>query len=123
MLKALWWTSTVLYMAIIYYFSSMSSLKSPVSFPHADKVAHAIEYGILSILLYFALRSTSRFSPRLVFFIAFSITLLFGFSDEVHQFFVAGRNCSGGDLVADGLGGYLFLVVIRYFHEKSEKPT
>jgi len=123
MIKALWWTSSILYMAQIYYISSLSGIKPPVSFPLIDKFAHAIEYGILSVLVYFALRSTFILSARLIFFLAFSIALLFGISDEVHQLYVAGRNASGEDLIADAAGSYLFLVAIRYIREKREKPA
>lgn len=43
-----------------------------------------------------------------VFAITFAI--LFGITDELHQFFVPGRDCSGLDVFFDGVGSCLILM-------------
>jgi VanZ family protein len=48
------------------------------------------------------------------------VPLLFGFSDEYHQSFVAGRSSEFLDLVADGVGGLVVGLVwfIRWGRER-----
>jgi VanZ family protein len=121
--KFFWWTSLIIYMALIYYSSSLSEIKPIIPWPYTDKLVHAVEYGIFSVLIYFALRSTFLISSRSIFMLAFSLTLIYGLSDEIHQLYVPGRNCSGRDLLADGVGSYLSLMVIRYFLDKGLDRT
>jgi VanZ family protein len=94
----------VAYAGLIFYLSSRSSL--PVSLPRffgADKVAHFVEYGILGFLLVRALAGYKVALHRAVW-VAITLALAYGISDEVHQAFTPGREPSVWDVVADLLG-------------------
>ncbi len=87
----------------------------PPGIPHMDKVVHAVEYGILAVLLARAVRLTSlTASLPLVFAIALYFAVFYGVTDEFHQSFVPGRSADFDDLLADTIGaaiaaaGYLF---------------
>lgn len=82
----------------------------------ARKTAHVTEYGILSILLWRALRKPERgqrqpwrWSNAVL---ALVITAVYCASDELHQAFVPNREASFGDVALDTLGGTLGLGVI-----------
>ena len=94
MLKA--WAPPALYAGFIFFLSSQSSFPMvPAGLWDFDKVIHAIEYSVLAALLLRASRSVP---------LAFCATVLYGISDEVHQYFVPGRSASAYDAVADALG-------------------
>lgn len=81
----------------------------------SDKVAHLIEYGILSYLLTRALRGTSpgRHPGRMAVVVVL-ITSLYGAFDEFHQSFVPFRTVDPLDVLADAAGAalvQLFLVL------------
>lgn len=90
-------------------FSSIS--KPPrllLLFPHSDKVTHSIEYAVLGFLLLRALHSTKTglagFNLRAM---AVILAIIYGITDELHQYFVPGRFMEFADLLSDGWGAYL----------------
>ncbi len=96
--------------------SSVPNLKAPVKEIAFDKFFHVLEYIPFGILVTRALILERGInSIKKVYFCAFTLSFLYGLSDEVHQLFVAGRYCSWGDIVADCIGGifgiglYIFL--------------
>ena len=88
--------------ALLYYLSSQRAF---VVHRHGwDKVAHFAAYGVLAVLWIRALHggfSPLRARPTLA---AVALTGLYGASDELHQYFVPGRDSSGYDLLADLAG-------------------
>jgi VanZ family protein len=90
-------------MATLFAFSSVPARRLPVGpIWSYDKVLHAIEYAVLSALLFRALEGPTT---RVV--LAVLIAALYGVSDEVHQSFTPGRDVSGWDMVADAVGAVL----------------
>lgn len=86
----------------IFFLSHQPSLKVvPPLFPNQDKVLHMAEYFLLYMAL-FMNRDIFRGSHR--FALMFAVGALYAVSDEIHQSFVPGRDCSAGDLLADVLG-------------------
>ena len=102
----IYWIISLLYMGMIFLFSSFPPpIKTP-SFSFADKLAHVLAYGLLASLIYFALeKSRVDFHP---IFIPFLVASLYGVSDEIHQYFVPGRNADVFDALANALGGFIF---------------
>ncbi len=97
------WTVTISYMALIFYFSSLSK---PIKYelPYGvDKVIHLIEYAILGFLIGYSLKNSGIRRYVLVGWIAASIC---GITDEIHQSFVPMRDASVFDVFADGLGSF-----------------
>ncbi|MBE0584100.1 MAG: VanZ family protein, partial [Desulfofustis sp.] len=96
-----------LVMGIIFLMSAQpgDSLQLPFFFFGADKIAHALAYGLLAAVTLIALPVQLRSDrPRQAAVIAWLVCLCYGLSDELHQSFVPGREASFGDLLADGIG-------------------
>ncbi len=100
------WLPAIFVYGLVWYGSSLpgSSLQEH-SFFEYDKVLHLLEYTVVGLSLAWALRHRlSRgwggFAIRLL-----AIGILWGLSDEIHQYFV-GRDASLLDLLAD-TGGLL----------------
>ena len=98
-----------LVMGGIFYLSHQSgdSLSLP-DIVNIDKFLHCGAYTVLGLAFLFALPPQWRHRhPFLAGCSVVLFCLLYGASDEFHQSFIPGRNCSGADLVADGVGGCL----------------
>lgn len=105
------WTPPLLIAIAIVWLSSQTHYPGGLSLPPPlDKVAHASAFGALAFFLELALRGTRHDLPmyrrHLWIFLAVA---LFGVSDEWHQSFVPGRDCSAGDWLADVIGAALGL--------------
>lgn len=106
---------TLCYASLIFI---ISSFPLPVSVERggADKTLHVIEYSILGFLTLSCFKNRNLF-PILLF--AFLISSLYGISDEVHQYFVPGREFSIYDIAANSVGS-LFGVLINFkFYRKG----
>ena len=104
-------TLTLLWMALIFWLSSIPDLKS--SLPSWQdfvlrKLAHATEYAILYILW---LKSLGASKKRML--IAAAISLVYAMTDEFHQGFVHDRVASPIDVLIDS-GGVLIGYVLMY---------
>ena len=105
-----WWPAT-LWAAAVIAVSSIPRLRVPFKmFPHADKLAHGLEYALLGVLLVFGLAREPRtraWRPLLWVLAAFVVIAAFGALDEWHQSAVPGRDMSGWDWLADVAGALL----------------
>ncbi len=98
----------LLYCLLIFWLSSQSDPGRLSSFVVPDKIAHILEYsgfGFLLLRMLIFLNPERDVVQHLIW--VFSGALLYGLSDEIHQYFVPGREFSWMDLLADGAGGYL----------------
>lgn len=75
-----------------------------------DKKMHLIEYGLLTYLLFDALRY--RFTAVSVYILSLVLTTLIGVLDEILQYFAPGRSFDLEDLSSNVLAGILMLVLI-----------
>jgi VanZ family protein len=102
----LFWLPVAVYMAAIFYFSSLH--QAPLPADVSDKYAHALAYAGLGLL---TTRASARGLPaRITWRIALTavaIATAYGASDEFHQRFVAGRSADIRDLYADMTGAAL----------------
>jgi VanZ family protein len=107
----------LLYMALIFYVSSLQKISPPsIGFGFEDKFYHFGEYALLSIFLYIALLSYRNQSIQdKIHIIAIVIACVFAGTDEIHQYFVPGRESTVGDLAADCLGAIAAQVGIWYY--------
>lgn len=107
----LYWLPALAVMALIFVLSSQSGLR--VSEDAAvDKpfriTGHLLAFGMLSASLLLALSQGRR--PRLsLALIAFTLTMLYAASDELHQSFVPDRTGRVDDLVVDTIGALVGL--------------
>jgi VanZ family protein len=103
------WAPVLAYMALIFVLSSMPD--APLPSDVSDKSAHMSGYIVLGLL---AVRAVHGGLPARVTLrgalAALAITVGYGASDELHQWFVPGRTADVFDLLADATGGAIALV-------------
>ncbi|NSW90255.1 MAG: VanZ family protein [Firmicutes bacterium] len=137
------WVVVVLYLAMIFYFSSQDGTKSHkvssellqylkflvVLIPERiqrylsgtyrnmefilRKAAHFTEYFILSFVFYRAM-VISEVRVKKSMIVTLVFCFLYAVSDEVHQVFVPGRAFAVGDIIIDTLGAALGIIVIFF---------
>jgi VanZ family protein len=109
------WDPVFVYMGIIIYMSSIPKPLIPgivyygisqiVATHQTNYVLHFIEFFMFSFLFSVACRHSKHSIFRSHHYIlGLIIGILFGISDEIHQFFVPGRVCALTDIFADSLG-------------------
>ena len=108
----LYWIPTVAYMGLIFYLSSLPGRGIPSRIP--DSLLHLAEYFILMFLAIISFsRGIFRPAGKKIYVYAFLLTVLYGLSDELHQFLTAGRHPSLKDWIFDILGALLGAVFYR----------
>jgi VanZ family protein len=100
-------------MGLIFYLSSIPTEIKLSSFSAFDKLSHMIAYGILASLIYLTL-TEMNVRGRHLLALAFGISFLYGVSNEINQYFLSWRDADGLDVVANGVGAFSFLTVLRY---------
>ncbi|HEX7402152.1 MAG TPA: VanZ family protein [candidate division Zixibacteria bacterium] len=110
------------YALLIFIVSAIPQIPPPLGFKWGDKVAHLLEYGIFSFLLFLAFYTSGKeFLKRHVFFLSVLIGMVYGLTDEIHQKFVPGRDCNIYDFLADCLGIIAVQVVLWMYLRKRKK--
>ena len=97
-----------LWMALIFYLSSVPGLKTGVASLAWEivlrKIAHLGEYSILAFFIWRIFKDVWRMKTFKAGVSAFVFCLLFAVSDEIHQFFVEDRAGKMIDVFIDGFG-------------------
>ena len=104
-------------MGIIFYLSHQpaGTIQLPLVYG-LDKILHACIYGVLGLSTCFVFPPRVwRHKPALVSGGVVFFCLLFGISDEIHQSFIAGRDSSGADVLADLVGAFIGVALYRHF--------
>lgn len=100
------WLPALGLMTLIFVLSSQSGLKisedAGVDRP-LRTLAHFTAYALLAAALLFAISGSNSVSARAAL-VALIVAVLYGLSDEIHQAFVPDRTGQLKDLVVDGLG-------------------
>jgi len=93
-------------MALIFVLSSFpppqAAREVPIYFN--VKLIHIIEYGVLNLLVYWAISRTSSMTYGWRASYSVAITVLYGLTDELHQVFVPGRSGQLIDIFANLIG-------------------
>ena len=107
----------LIWMGIIFYLSSIPSLKSGASVIFVEiilrKIAHLMEYAILAFLIFriFFINKQCLFLKSLL--ISLLIIFLYSVGDEVHQLFVEDRAGKIIDVGIDLIGGIIGLLIAK----------
>lgn len=72
-----------------------------------DKITHALAFGLLAALAYFAVRVGHRARPPVAALLAWLVATAYGGADEIHQSFVPTRQPDWYDWMADATGAFL----------------
>lgn len=122
--RRIWaWGPSIVWMVVIFSLSSRSSL--PLLLPGLPdwivrKLGHVVEYAILAVLLWRALRLVG--CPKRPAAAAFSIAVLYAVSDELHQTFVPGRHGTPLDVMIDAGGAIVGLTAAQLWLDMSRAP-
>ncbi len=101
------WILVIIWMGVIYFWSSIPSLNSGWGIWDfiLRKIAHMTEFAILTALLIRAVRPTwGGLSIKRMAWLAALGALLYAISDEIHQTMVVGREGTIKDVAIDGIG-------------------
>lgn len=104
------WLPAIFWMILIFFLSSRPSVKvseSPVLDFLFFKGLHLFEYGALFFLIYRASKASFNFPVSKTIFLAFTLTLIYAISDEIHQLFVPTREGRIQDIFIDSLGAFV----------------
>ena len=119
------WGPAAGYMAVIFILSSFPigvrlSL-GPITF--IDKLIHAVEYGILCLLLFRGLRSgRNRRAYLWAPLAALLLSGLYGATDEWHQSFT-GRDAAVADWLADTVGATAMAAALTIYAAVHKEPA
>lgn len=108
----------ILSMGLIFFFSHQpgtgANWEPPFWYVVERKSAHVFEYAVLTLLsfrFFWLVYSKESFSRVLLLSGVFS--LMYGATDELHQFFIFGRGAHLQDVLVDGLGiGLMSLILL-----------
>ena len=108
-----------IYCALIFFESSHQiPYKVDQKIPGIDKVTHAAMYGGLAAIVSLGMRRSRReWSAKAQFYVPIVFAMIYGMSDEIHQYFVPGRSFDPWDELANTAGATLaqyYLVVRRW---------
>jgi VanZ family protein len=96
----------MLYCSGIFFLSSLSKPPDAVSWI-PDKIGHLILYTGLGWLAAREIQQNAVGSSKWIWIGSAIFCLLYGITDELHQYFVPGRSPEIGDLLADTAGGFV----------------
>ena len=76
------------------------------------KTGHFLEYLVLGVVLCLTTRSFGK-KRRVPLWIPWAVGTAFAVTDEIHQYFVPGRSCELRDVVIDGCGVAVGVLIVR----------
>ncbi len=126
MIRFIYKIPAILYSILIYFLSSIPQGNFPkLRLLDFDKIIHLVEYLFYGCTLLLAFsRSKSEKVIKNSTSLSIITGLLYAISDEIHQLWVPGRDCSILDFTADAvgllLGIFLFHKLIQYRVEKED---
>lgn len=106
-------------LAIIYFSHQPSAPKILGDFNFQDKILHLLAFFVYGNLTWFMLFKLGLKKKKLIFF-TLLWGMLFGASDEIHQYFIPGRYSEFADWVADSLGVILSLLMLKLVNFANE---
>jgi VanZ family protein len=118
----------VAWAALIFALSAVPGESYPPHPGFLNVVAHFCEYAILAVLLVVSLHGPKR-KLWLSAVIAIAVASLYGSSDELHQYFVPGRDSSPLDWLADSIGALagaiaaIFVISLKAVKRSREKDA
>lgn len=110
----------------IFSFSSFPGDSLPdLSFEFSDKIIHFTIYLILTISFFIAIYNSSKknFLNRSPVIYSLIIAILYGATDEIHQYFVPNRSCDIWDFVANAVGALIAGYFIYIYLRKKQNNT
>lgn len=120
------WLPVIIWAGIIFWLSSIPNLKTNLEYDFIlRKIAHTVEYFILTLLLYRAFKGSFNMGIFHLFIYPVTLSFFYAVSDEFHQSFVPARSASIRDVLIDTIGILGFYIVITIFavNQKNKTPV
>jgi len=117
------WLPVILWAGLIFHLSSGTvPLASAIYWQDfaVKKTGHVLLFGVLSILVYRALR-VNKIDRKRAAILAVALTTFYGATDEFHQIFTQGREARVRDVFFDGGGAALVVLIAYYLPSKLSK--
>ena len=106
------WLPVVIYMAAIFYGSSISDPPVPSDVP--DINLHLVAYfGLMMVVARAVCGGAWAQLTNAALAISWCITVAYGASDEWHQMYVPHRHAELRDLAADAIGAFVAAVLLK----------
>lgn len=117
------WLPAAVWAGTLFWLSSRSAgPQIPGWFLLHDKITHAVAFGLLAALAYFAVRVGHRARRPFAALVSWLVATVYGGADEVHQAFVPNRQPDWYDWLADATGALiavLSLALIGFVSRRS----
>ncbi len=84
--------------------------------PLLHNSAHVVVYAVLGALMLLALHGLRHRTP-----VAWGLTSLYGFTDELHQSYVPSRIASVGDVLSDAFGAVLGIALALWLWQNDSR--
>mgnify|MGYP001606221535 CR=1 FL=1 len=98
------WLPVVVWMGVIFIFSSIPNLKTDLKEDFLlRKIAHMLEFAILTFLFFRAL-SKENLNIKKIIIYSIIFALFYALTDEYHQTFIQGRQGALRDVGIDSIG-------------------
>jgi VanZ family protein len=120
-----YWLPVAVWMGIIFFFSSRPRIPVSESYTISFvifKTLHLIEYSLLYILLYRAMRNSGSKIQAKFTFQALLVAILYAVTDEIHQVFVPTREGRLRDVAIDSIGISVTAYYIWKLLPQAPKP-
>ena len=115
------WFTTIAVASIIFWVSSLTFGTGTFAIGINAILYHIVAFFFFTLFLLFS--STKGKKQYKIFLLVIIISIFYGITDEVHQFFVPGRNCGFFDLLLDSIGIFMasLFYLCRLLFLKNEK--
>ena len=120
---AKYWLPVILWAVVIFSFSAKPTTRTSEIYWQdflVKKSAHVFEYGILTILLFRALKK-GGIEKKEAGVYSVILAVLYALSDEFHQSFTPGREPTLRDVFFDTTGSFLAVYIIWRYLPKAPK--
>ncbi len=109
------WLPVIVWCSIIFYLSNIPYLSSGLEETLDTilrKIAHVVEFAILTFLLWRAIINSFKLDLTLVYKLSAILSVLYAISDEIHQAFVPFRGPRVTDVLIDSIGVVIAMWII-----------
>jgi len=117
------WLPLIIYCLAIYIQSGRPSPDSIPDVRFLDKILHFGAYSLLGILFIRAYDTLAlKYDKNLLILISIASAILYGISDEIHQYFVPFRQADIMDVIANSIGSICGVCFFHFWKTRQRPP-
>ncbi len=121
MKKILWSIPAIILTIVLFILSNVEySIVPELSLTFVDKIAHFIAFFVYTVFVIIAIAPYAS-SKRKLIKLSIAWSAFYGVFDEVHQYYVPGRDCNIYDWFADLAGVILAIVLLKHILKLKNK--